>query len=312
MRYAIAMRLLTALGLLFSLSVAGFLLVHWMPGDVAAQLASERFDGAMPSEELIAAYRAKHGLDDPLPQQYLRWLAQVARLDFGVSLQSGNPVAEEVTQRLWHSLILGAASMAVALSVAIPLGIAAATAPASAFDQAAMTFAVIGMSIPNFWLALLMIQLFALWLGLLPVSGHGEWRHLVLPALVVGLSVAGLTARFVRSCMVDVQRADFMRTAHAKGLGSRHILLRHALPNALVPIVTLIGLQTARMFDSIIVVETIFGWPGLGRLLTEAVLGRDFPVLQACILAIGVVYVLINLVVDLCVAAIDPRVSGAV
>jgi ABC-type dipeptide/oligopeptide/nickel transport system permease component len=174
-----------------------------------------------------------------------------------------------------------------------------------------MLLAVLGMAIPNFWYSLIMVMVFSLFLGWLPVSGYGHWTHIVLPALVIGTSMAGIMARFIRSCVLDVLSRDFVRTAHSKGLGEIRVLLGHALPNALVPIVTLLGLQIGKMFDGVVVVETIFAWPGIGRLLVESIFSRDFPVLQLCVLVIGAVYIAVNLTVDLLVMAIDPRIRGA-
>jgi len=307
-----ARRLSQSLILLLLLSMFSFSLLHIMPGDFAELLLIDQMGGELPDADSLAKFKDQNGFTDPMAEQYGRWLGGALHGDLGTSFQSGGDVWKEIRLRLANSVLLGAASIAVSLLIAVPLGIFAAARPGSMFDRAAMMLAVFGMAVPNFWYSLLLMLLFSLTLGWLPVSGYGDWTHLVLPALVIGTSLSGVTARFIRSCFLDVLSSDFIRTARAKGLREARVHLRHALPNALVPIVTLLGMQVGKMFDSVVVVETVFAWPGVGRLLVEAILGRDFPVIQACVLVVGTAYIAVNLIVDMLVAAIDPRIREAV
>jgi ABC-type dipeptide/oligopeptide/nickel transport system permease component len=304
-------RLGQSLALLILLSMFSFALVHAMPGDFAELLLIERMGGELPARDVLVRFKAEEGFNDPIVHQYLRWLGGILRGKPGVSFQSGDSVWAEIGLRVENTLLLAAASIAVSLALAVPIGVSAAARRGSAWDRLSMLLAVLGMAIPNFWYSLIMVMVFSLFLGWLPVSGYGHWTHIVLPALVIGTSMAGITARFIRSCVLDVLSRDFVRTAHSKGLGEIRVLLGHALPNALVPIVTLLGLQIGKMFDGVVVVETIFAWPGIGRLLVESIFSRDFPVLQLCVLVIGAVYIAVNLAVDLLVMAIDPRIRGA-
>ena len=304
-------RLAQSFALLIALTMFSFALMHLMPGDFAELLLIERMGGALPGPEVLARFKAEAGFDDPVVHQYLRWLGGILKGEPGLSFSSGDSVWAEIGLRVENTMILAAASIAVSLALAVPIGIVAAARQGSLWDRLSMLLAVLGMAIPNFWYSLIMVMVFSLFLGWLPVSGYGHWTHVVLPALVIGTSMAGVTARFIRSCVLDVLSRDFVRTANSKGLGQLRILLGHALPNALVPIVTLLGLQVGKMFDGVVVVETIFAWPGIGRLLVESIFSRDFPVLQLCVLVVGAVYIAVNLAVDLLVMAIDPRIRGA-
>jgi ABC-type dipeptide/oligopeptide/nickel transport system permease component len=283
--------------------------LHILPGDFAEVLLMQQMDGDIPEPEALEKFKSQNGFDEMLPVQYLYWLKNAAGGDLGISFQSDDPVIEELTVRLPNTLQLAMTSILVSLVIALPLGIAAAFWSGTLIDKIIMAFAVVGLATPNFWLALLGMLLFSLVLGWLPVSGFGTWAHLVLPSLVIGSSLAGVTARLVRSAMLEVLSQPFIRTAYAKGLSQQRVLIVHALPNILVSTVTLVGLQLAKMFDSLVVVETVFGWPGIGRLFVESILGRDFPVIQGCVLVIGLVYLVLNLFIDLCVQRIDPRIQ---
>lgn len=298
--------------LLLVLSLASFALLRLMPGNFAEVLLMSQMDGHVPSAEALARFSAEHGFDRAMPVQYLAWLGGVFSGDLGNSLVTGEPVAREVMLRLGNSLVLATAAMAVSLLIAIPLALAAARFPNGIFDRAIAALAVLAMSIPNFWYALLLALLFALVLGWLPSSGYGTWQHIVLPTLVIGTSIAGVSTRYIRSLLLDEAGRPYMRTAAAKGVGRLAALVRHAGPNAFPAVLTLAGLQFARIFDGMIVVETLFGWPGIGRLLVESLLARDFPIIQACFLVIGCAYVLVHLVVDVAIAAFDPRAGEAV
>lgn len=298
--------------LLLALSVASFLLLHLMPGDFAEVLLMSQMDGYVPSEEALARFSAEHGFDRPMPVQYLAWLGGLFSGDLGRSLVTGEPVAREMALRLGHSLQLATAAIVLSLAIAIPLALAAARYPNGWLDRLGMALAVVAMSIPNFWYALLLALLFSLALGWLPSSGHGTWLHMVLPMLVIGTSAAGVTTRYIRSLLLDEGGRPYMRTALAKGVGPLAAITRHAWPNAFPAVLTLVGLQFARVFDGMIVVEVLFAWPGIGRLLVESLLARDFPVIQACFLVIGAAYVLIHLLVDVSIALFDPRGQEAI
>jgi len=305
-------RLIVSVGLLVAVSIAGFAILPAMPGDAAEVILMERMDGEIPTREALAAFRADAGFDDIWPVQYLRWLAGVLQGDLGTSFRTDDPVLSDLALALPRTLMLGTAAALVSVMLALPLGIAAALRPGTWIDRLAMALAVVGMATPNFWLALLGMLLFSLTLGWLPVSGHGTWLHLVLPALVVGTALTGVLARMVRSALLEVLGADFIRTARAKGLHPARVVLAHAFPNAAAPVLTVLGLHLGKMFDSIVVVEAVFGWPGLGRLLVDAILARDGPVIQGCLLVIGTATVVIHLLTDIAVNRVDPRAKGAV
>lgn len=305
-------RVALAVGLLIGLSMFGFGLLALLPSDYAEVILISRMAGELPSPEALAAFRTQQGFDDPMPVQYLRWLASTLTGDLGVSFTTGDPVAEEIGLRLAATAQLVGVAFLMMLVIAVPLGILAALHHGGPIDRIVTAIAVLGMSVPNFWQALLFVLLFALVLGWAPSSGYGEWRHVVLPATVIATASMGLTARYVRASLVSAFAEPHLRTALAKGRSRAGALLVHALPTALPGILTVLGLQLARMFDGAIVVETIFAWPGLGRMLVEALLDRDFPVLQAALLVVGAAYVAINLAVDLAIAAIDPRMGEAV
>lgn len=305
-------RLAYAAALLAVISIVGFLLLRLMPGDFAEALLSAQMDGELPDTAALAKFKAENGFDDPLPQQFFHWLAHALSGDLGRSFITGDPVAEEVFLRLQYSLLLAVTALAAALLLALPTGILCALRPGGWLDRICGAVAMIGMAIPNFWFALLVMLLFALVLGWLPSSGYDSWQHIVLPALVIGTSVWGVLSRYIRRALIEETGQNYMRTARAKGHAPVRGLLVHAMPNAMPGILTVTGIQFARVFDGMIVVETVFGWPGLGRLLVEALLSRDFPLIQGCFLVIAGFYVLVNLMVDLLIARSDPRARGVV
>jgi len=312
MASALIRRFCFAAILLLAVCTASFALLRLLPGDFALALLTAQMDGDLPGDAALARFRAEQGFDDPLPLQYLRWLGDAARGELGTSFLTGDPVGVEVGLRVGNTLLLTVAAMGVACLIAFPLGIAAGANRGSWLDRAVIVLATLGMSLPNFWLGLLLVLLFSLSLGWLPSSGYGTAAHLVLPALVAGTSLAGVIARYIRGAVAGELPRDYVRTGRTKGLARTALLLRHVLPNTMVGVLTLLGLQAARTFDSLIVVETVFGWPGLGRLLVESVLGRDFPVMQACVMAVGVAYIAIHLAVDLLATVVDPRLQQAV
>ncbi len=298
--------------MLLLLSFLSFNLLRWMPGDFAEVLLIEQMGGEMPDAETLSVFKEVQGFNQPLLIQYVHWLKGLLQGNLGISLLTGDRVWNEISFRFVNSMVLGSISLLISLLVAFPLGILTAIRQGSWLDRGGMVFAVLGMSMPGFWFSLLLILLFSIRLGVLPVAGYSGWQHLCLPAIAVGFSLTGVSSRFIRSCLLDVLGSDYVRTARAKGVSERRVILAHALRNALNPIVTLLGIQTGRLFNSIVVVETVFAWPGLGRLLVESILGRDFPVIQGCVLLVGIVYIAVNLLVDTLVMIVDPTVEGAV
>ncbi|MFP3904287.1 MAG: nickel ABC transporter permease [Armatimonadota bacterium] len=277
------------------------------PGDAARMIAYDRYGEDLTAQQ-IEEVRQSEYLDAPLVMRYCRWLGQVTRGDLGRSVATGNSVFTEIRQRLPATLQLAVASVAIAVLVGLPLGIVAAVHRGSWPDALGRLVALIGVSIPNFWLALLLILLFALFLKWLPSFGYGTFAHLLLPALTLGTALAALTARITRSSMLDVMDAEYIRTARAKGLDEGTVIFKHALRNALIPVVTVSGLQFGRLLEGAIVVESVFGWPGLGRLLVDSIFARDYMVLQGCILVVALLIVAVNFIVDLSYAWLDPRI----
>ena len=297
---------------LLGLSIFGFALLAMLPGDFAEVVLINQMDGELPSAETLAKFKADEGFDEPLPVQYFAWLAATLRGNLGVSFTTGDPVTAELGLRMVATFRLVGLAFCLTVLMGGALGVIAALNRGSLLDRHVTVVAISGMSVPNFWQSLLFVLLFALVLGWAPSSGYGGFSHAILPATVIATASMGLTARFVRASLIEALSAPHVRTALAKGLSPRATLFSHALPAALPGILTLLGLQAARMFDGAIVVETIFAWPGLGRLFVDSILNRDYPVLQATILVVGATYILINLAVDCAAAALDPRMRRAV
>ena len=296
-------RLASTAAVVLGVAVLVFLLIHFIPGDPVDVMLGE---SAQPSdrEELRRAL----GLDQPLLHQLGSYLQGLASLDLGRSLHSQRPITELLAERLPATVELALAALAVTLVLALPLGLIAAARHGTAWDQGAMGFSLLGVSIPNFWMGPLLILVFALWLGWFPVSGRGEAGGVVLPALTLGTSLAAILARMIRSSLLEVLGDDFIRTAYAKGLSRRQVIIRHALPNALLPVITILGLQLGTLLAGAVITETVFSWPGIGLLTIEAIQTRDYPVVQACVLLIALTYVVINSFTDLLYAVIDPRI----
>jgi peptide/nickel transport system permease protein len=253
------------------------------------------------------ALRSLLGLDRPLAEQYLNYLGRLAQLDLGVSLHDQRPVADLLLERAGPTLELALAALVLALLIALPIGVLAAQHQGRALDGAAMGLSLIGAAIPNFWLGPMLILVFSLWLGWTPVSGRDGWVSLILPAVTLGTGLAAVLARMVRSCVLEVLGEDYVRTAQAKGLGPAAVLWRHALRNAWLPILTLIGLQLGALLAGAVITETVFAWPGLGSLLVEAIQQRDYPVVQGAVLLVSLTYVLVNGATDLAYGLLDPR-----
>jgi ABC-type dipeptide/oligopeptide/nickel transport system permease component len=296
-------RLLLTIPVLIGVATLVFALIHLVPGDPAQSMLGESA-----SPEDVVRLRQSLGLDDPLLVQYKSFLTGILRGDLGTSLRYGTPVTSEIRSRLARTAQLALAAMAVALAVAIPLGILAAVFRGTAIDHAAMTVALAGISMPNFWLGPLLAILFAVVLGWLPVAGTGTIWHLVLPAVTLGAALSAILARMTRASVLEELREPYVIAARARGLSRARAVLRHAFRNSLIPIVTIVGLQFGAVLTGTIITETIFAWPGVGRLLIQAINFRDYPLVQGCILFISVTYVAMNLLTDLTYGLLDPRI----
>jgi ABC-type dipeptide/oligopeptide/nickel transport system permease component len=296
-------RLLWALPAIWLILTMVFLLIHIVPGDPVVQMLGE---GA--SAQDIQQLRHSLGLDLPIGVQYIHYLDGVAHGDLGKSLRYQEPVLQVVLQRYPATLELAFVALLVCIALAVPAGVVSAARQGRPADHTIGVVSLLGLSVPNFALGPLLILVFSVEIGWLPVSGRGGWQHLVLPAVTLGAALAAILTRMVRTAMLEELFSDYVRTARAKGLSERRVLLRHALPNALFPVVTIIGLQFGTLLAGTIVTEMIFSWPGIGRLAVSAIEARDYPLLQGCILVIAVSYVLVNLLTDVVYALVDPRV----
>jgi len=303
LRYAVQ-RLLSMIPLLVGVSLLVFAMLHLTPGDPVRLTLGEDA-----SQEDIDRVRRELGLDQPLVQQYASFLGRLVKLDLGNSLRSRQPVRTELLGRIGPSFELAVASMAIATVLGLAMGVIAALRRGTWVDTAAMVTAVTGVSAPTFWVGLIFILIFSVRLGWFPSSGRGGLGHLVLPALTLGVHYAASIARVTRSSMLDVLKEDYVRTAHAKGLPWHRVVSHHSLRNAMLPTVTLIGLQIGALLGGTVVVETVFAWPGVGRLAIDAIKHRDYPVVQASILFMAVAFAVSNLVVDLLYARLDPRIE---
>ncbi|HEB6975162.1 TPA: glutathione ABC transporter permease GsiC [Salmonella enterica subsp. enterica serovar Enteritidis] len=296
-------RLLGLIPTLLIVAVLVFLFVHLLPGDPARLIAGPEADA-----QVIALVRQQLGLDQPLHVQFWRYITHVLQGDFGTSMVSRRPVSEEIASRFLPTLWLTITSMIWAVLFGMAIGIAAAVWRNRWPDRLGMTLAVTGISFPAFALGMLLMQIFSVDLGWLPTVGADSWQHYILPSLTLGAAVESVMARFTRSSFVDVLSEDYMRTARAKGVSETWVVLKHGLRNAMIPVVTMMGLQFGFLLGGSIVVEKVFNWPGLGRLLVDSVDMRDYPVIQAEVLLFSLEFILINLVVDVLYAAINPAI----
>src|SRR5687767_2395486 len=296
-------RLALTIPVLLGVATLVFALIHLIPGDPAQAMLGETA-----SEEDVAALRERLGLDRPLLEQYGGFLRSAVRGDLGTSLRTSEPVTQEIVDRLPATLELAAAAMFVAIAVSIPLGIIAAVRRGTWVDHAATTLALTGISIPNFWLGPLLALIFAVELGWLPVAGRGTLAHLVLPAVSLGAALAAILARMTRASLLEELREPYVLAARAKGVSRSRAILHHAFRNSLIPIVTILGLQFGVVLTGAVITETIFAWPGIGRLLIQSISFRDYPTVQGCVLLIAVTYVGVNLVTDLTYGFLDPRI----
>ena len=294
-------RLLLLIPVLWGVATLVFLLLHFIPGDPIDLMLG---DSALGTDR--ETLRDQLGLNDPLIIQYIRYFGDLLQGDWGTSLFSKKPVFEEIMERVPATMELMFGAMVVTILVAMPLGLIAAVKKGTWIDQGSMIFSLLGVSIPNFWLGPMLILLFSIHFDLLPVNERGGLEHLILPALTLGTSLASILARITRSSVVETLQAEYIRTARSKGISELRILLRHALRNALIPIVTVIGLQIGVLLSGAIITEAIFDWPGLGNLLISAINSRNYPLVQGCVLFIAGSYVMVNLVIDLLYAYLDP------
>ncbi|WP_165459844.1 glutathione ABC transporter permease GsiC [Atlantibacter sp.] len=296
-------RLLGLIPTLFIVAVLVFLFVHLLPGDPARLIAGPEADA-----QVINMVRSQLGLDKPLWSQFWHYMANVVQGDFGTSLVSRRPVSEEIASRFMPTLWLTMASMIWAVVFGLAAGVVAAVWRNRWPDRLSMTLAVSGISFPAFALGMLLMQVFSVELGWLPTVGADSWRHYILPSITLGAAVSAVMARFTRASFADVLGEDYIRTARAKGVSERWVVMKHALRNAMIPVVTMMGLQFGFLLGGSIVVEKVFNWPGLGRLLVDSVEMRDYPVIQAEVLLFSLEFILINLVVDVLYAAINPAI----
>ena len=304
MLHYIRSRLLIAIPVLWGVSTLVFGMLHLTPGDPVELMLSQ--SGA--TRKTVEQMRTQLGLNDPLPVQYIRFLGNALQGNLGDSIISDQPVVKLILTQLPSTLELAATGMAIGILLGGVLGIIAALRPNTFSDYGTMIVAMVGVSVPSFWLGLLLIFFFALRLGWFPATGQGGWERLILPATVLGLGVAGMIARLVRSSMLEVLRQEYVTTARAKGLFEWRVVFRHALKNALIPTVTMVGLQFGQLLSGAVIVETVFSRQGIGRLAVDAILRKDFPLVQGTVLFIAVMYLLSNLFTDICYSYLDPRI----
>ncbi len=280
-----------------------FFLLHLIPGDPVEVMLGE---SAQPADR--EALRHELGLDQPVLKQFQTYLSDLTHLDLGKSLHSKRQITAILFERLPYTFMLAITALLFAILIAFPLGLLSAIRKESLIDRSAMGFAMLGVSIPNFWMGPILILIFSLWLGWFPVSGSDGFSSIILPALTLGTALAAILSRMVRSAVLEVLNEDFIRTARAKGMTEWRVILKHALGNATLPIITVLGLQLGALLGGAVITETIFAWPGIGQLTIEAIQQRDYPVVQACVLVISLTYVLVNTMTDMAYGWLDPRV----
>lgn len=298
-------RTLWTIPLLIGVTLIVFLILHLTPGDPAALVLGDSADQAT-----IDQLRGALGLDRPLYVQYLNYVWKALHGDLGESTHTKRPVTEELFGRLPATIQLASVALVIASTVGIMVGIVSAVRRNSLFDRASMLFALVFASIPSFWLGLILMLVFSLWLGVLPSAGRGDIKNLIMPALTLAATPAALIARLTRSSMLDVIKSDYIRTAFSKGMQERQVILKHALRNALIPVITVLGIQFGIMLGGSVVVESVFSWPGVGKLMVDSILTKNFPVVQGGLLVMAIIVSLINFAVDAMYGVIDPRIRG--
>lgn len=298
-------RLLLLIPVILGVTFLVFSIMHFTPGDAALTILGER----APEAE-VQALREEMGLNDPLPVQYLRYISKAVRGDFGRSYKTNRSVFDEVFARFPATLKLTSAAMLLAVLIGIPVGIISATKQYTLTDSITMILALVGVSMPVFWLGLMLILVFSVKLGVLPSSGSATLKHLILPAFSLGVGSAAIITRMTRSSMLEVIRQDYIRTARSKGVSERKVINKHALKNALIPVVTVVGLQFGSLLGGAVLTETVFSWPGVGRLMVDSIKSKDTPMVLASVIFISVTFSFVNLLVDILYAYIDPRIKS--
>ncbi|GAA1038363.1 ABC transporter permease [Virgisporangium ochraceum] len=306
-------RLLTVIPVLLGISVISFLVIRMIPGDVISSIMGQDFGDPVIEAEM----RRYFGLDMPVWEQFLRWFGDLLRGDLGTSMRTGQPVLDEIMQRLPSTLLLAVSALLVAVLLSIPLGVLSATRRNGPLDAVARVVSLIGLSVPNFWLGILLVYIFSVSLGWLPSQGAsedgsllGNWKYLILPAITLGASLAAINMRMTRSSMLEVLNQDYIRTARAKGLGERLVLGRHAMRNSMIPVVTVLGIELGALLGGTVIIEQVFAWPGLGTMVIRGISQRDYPVVQGTLLFLAFFYVLVNFLVDLLYTYLDPRLRS--
>ena len=302
-------RLLTLPLLLVGISLVSFMLLNFAPGDAAEITLLRQNGGISPSPQDVVFMRQELGLDAPLPVRYVRWVADALRGDLGESYRSGSSIAGEITRRLPATLLLASVSMAMAVAVGLPLGVLAALKPGSWLDTASRLLALVGAAVPSYVMALLLMLLFAVELGWLPAIGYGSPKSLILPAVALSFGVMAQLMRLTRATMLEALNQDYIRTARAKGLGEQVVTWRHALRNALLPVIAVMGTSAGHMLGGAVIMEIIFGWPGIGQFVIIGISQRDYPVVQGFVLYLAVIFLLVNLAIDVLYRWLDPRLN---
>jgi peptide/nickel transport system permease protein len=297
-------RLFTSLFVVFGVMTIVFMLIHIVPGDPVEVMLGESAQAA--DRE---ALRETLGLNLPLSTQWVNYINGLLHLDLGTSLHTKRPVIDVLAERIPATSLLAGTSILIALMIALPLGMLAAVRKGSIWDRIAMTFSMLGVAIPNFWMGPMLILVFSLWLGWFPVSGNEQILSLVLPAVTLGTALAAILSRMIRASLLEVLNEDYIRAANARGLLPSTVIWKHALKNAALPVVTILGMQLGALLAGAVITETVFSWPGIGQLTIDAIQKRDYPVIQSCVLLISLCYVVVNLLTDLAYAYLDPRVS---
>ena len=297
-------RLFTALIVVFGVMTIVFMLIHIVPGDPVEVMLGESAQAA--DRE---ALRETLGLNLPLSTQWVNYINGLLHLDLGTSLHTKRPVIDVLAERIPATSLLAGTSILIALIIALPLGVLAAVRKGSIWDRLAMTFSMLGVAIPNFWMGPILILVFSLWLGWFPVSGNDQMLSLVLPAVTLGTALAAILSRMIRASLLEVFNEDYIRAANARGLLPSTVIWKHALKNAALPVITILGMQLGALLAGAVITETVFSWPGIGQLTIDAIQKRDYPVIQSCVLLISLSYVFINLLTDLAYVYLDPRVS---
>ena len=306
----VARRLLYLVPVWIGISLVAFTLASLTPGD-PARLALQRELGRQPTAEETTAAREQMGLDDPAPIRYARWLGDAVTGDLGTSYRTGTPVLASLADRFPTTLQIAGGGLLLAILLAIPLGILAAVHQRGPLDHLSRVLALVGASMPSYWVAYLLILLLSVRLGWLPVAGSETWKHAIMPALTLGIGGSASLMRLTRAEMLETLNQDYVRTARAKGLRGSSVMVRHALRNTLIPISTVLGMRLAGMLGGAVIVETIFAWPGIGKLVVDAIFDRDYPMIQGFVIFMGTAFLLINLLVDLGYGLIDPRIRLA-